>query len=106
MNLYEVIFYDQPDVIFLVRARSFKEALDEVELNGRSREWGDKSHLVYEIGKDAVEARFERAQILRGPYRQAAYNQGWKVWHRKTVGFDYVNEWGEGDGISDQAGPK
>jgi len=105
MKLYEVIFRsshsDQPekDTIYLVRARDFQEAIDEVSTNASPSHHGGKrfplAHFVYEIGEDLSLFPEDHPRILRGPYIASAYNRGWRAWHRKIEGSDYTREWEE-----------
>jgi hypothetical protein len=123
-NLYEVVFFNslspEPshDTIYLVSARTFEEAVEEVCLNASKANhseghfwiWHPKEmspqiiskpvrgllpHWVFEIGIFKPYGHEERPRILRGPYFQPAYNYGHRRWAREFTGTDYGDKWVE-----------
>jgi hypothetical protein len=107
MNLYEVIFYSSygktdgdDDTIYLVRAPDFQAAVQAVYINASSRNHGGTrfplADVVHEIGSDSSPRADESdTRILRGPYLQPAYNDGWRAWQRKIEGAKKTEDWEE-----------
>lgn len=99
MKLYEVIFLgtggkvdNDSDTMFLVRASNFRSALEEACLNGNPKM---VPYVVHEIGEDSTRFPEDAPRILRGPYMAYSDNYGWRSWHRKIKGSDYIDEWEE-----------
>lgn len=104
MNLYEVVCFGPPDpmddsdMIYLVRASDYRSASDEVQLNASPSNHGGRPpnpHTVYELGSEQTRMVETAPRIMRGPYRQCAYNYGWRAWHRRIEGANFTNEWQE-----------
>jgi hypothetical protein len=105
MQLYEVVRWGNDDsdtddagpngedTCFLVRAGSPAEAAtlaDEVlseTSENQERCWAD---VVHHLGI-AAGANSEAA-VLRGPYLEHAFNDGWATWHRQSRSGPWV-EW-------------
>jgi len=97
--IYEVVFSGGDgchDTIYLVRAPSFRAAVDLVSASADPRDHGGHhspiADIVYEIGTDAS-PHANVPNILFGPFRQFAYDYGWKAWHRAVRDGERKVDW-------------
>ncbi|HEY5910945.1 MAG TPA: hypothetical protein VJA21_10125 [Verrucomicrobiae bacterium] len=106
MNIYEVVFWnsygrrDSEDTIYLVRAPTFRAAIEDVQRNGAPTGHGTGTStpdVVYEVGVDVSPYAPTNPCILRGPYFERAVNRGWKQWRRNCDGAQHTNDWVEED---------
>ena len=86
-----------PDTCLLVRARSPEEAAllaDEelrVTTDPRVHAWADVVHV---LGTAAGEGA--ASEVLRGPYLEHAFNEGWIAWHRTSQQGPWI-QWQDSD---------